>query len=342
MQQEKRIAILGGGSFGSAIADLIAAKGLTVHLWMRNKQRVDEVNLKHTNEHYLPGFTLHQSIKAFASLAEAVEQVDLVFVAVPSQSFREVSKQLALLIAPSVMVVSLTKGIEAINFLLMSQVLAEVLPNNPRGVMSGPNLAKEIVDKQITATVIATEKTEVQEYVQSILHSHYFRVYSSQDVYGVELAGALKNCYAIICGMAAAIGCGQNTIGFLITRSLAEMSRFADHLGADPMTFLGLSGVGDLVVTCMSPLSRNYQVGFEVGLGNNLEETTKKLGQIAEGVNTLRLVKAMADKLNIYMPLVQGMNQILFEKTDLNTVVSDLMAGEQALDVEFIASKMGH
>ena len=217
----------------------------------------------------------------------------------------------------------------------MSQVLAEELPAHILGVMSGPNLAKEIVERHLTATVIASESEALVETVQALLHSSYFRVYASKDMYGVELGGALKNCYAIMCGMAAALGSGQNTLGMLLTRSLAEMSRFAVELGADPMTFLGLSGVGDLIVTCMSPLSRNYRVGYALGEGKPLDEIIAELGQVAEGINTLRLVKDQAEKMDVYMPLINGMYDILHNGKDIEAVVGSLMMGEQNTDVEF-------
>ncbi|MEE9253494.1 MAG: NAD(P)H-dependent glycerol-3-phosphate dehydrogenase, partial [Pseudomonadales bacterium] len=187
-----------------------------------------------------------------------------------------------------------------------------------------------------TATVIASRDPSLSERVQHLLASRYFRVYASADVYGVELGGALKNIYAIACGMASALGVGQNTIGLLITRSLAEMSRFAVGLGADPLTFLGLAGVGDLMVTCTSPLSRNFQVGYRVAQGKSLDQAMDELGKLAEGVNTLRLVSAKAKELDVYMPLAQGLHEILFEGQNLPQVIERLMAGQQGRDVEFV------
>ncbi|MDB4166478.1 glycerol-3-phosphate dehydrogenase, partial [Gammaproteobacteria bacterium] len=169
------------------------------------------------------------------------------------------------------------------------------------------------------------------------LKSRYFRVYTNDDMFGVELGGSLKNIYAIVAGMAAALGMGHNTNSMLVTRGLTEMARFGRSLGADPMTFLGLSGVGDLVVTCSSPLSRNYRLGFALGLGQTMDEATKEIGQVVEGVNTVRLVKKRAEELGIYMPLASGLYSALFEGASLDAIISSLMAGEQALDVEFAA-----
>ncbi len=334
-----QVAILGGGSFGTAVASMIAEKGHKVTLWMRDESRAKEVNETHYNKRYLPDFKLHECVKAVTDLSQAVKGAELVFVAIPSSSCREVCQLLASVISPTAYVISLTKGIEQSSFALMSQVIGETLPKNPVGVMSGPNLAKEIICKQITATVIASSSEALVEAVQTTLHSGYFRVYASKDIFGVELGGALKNCYAIMCGMAAALGSGQNTISLLITRSLAEMSRFAAEMGADPMTFLGLSGVGDLIVTCMSPLSRNYQVGFEMGKGKTLEKVCEEIGQVAEGVNTLKLIKQKADAMNIYMPLIQGMYSILYDGKEIASVVTGLMSADQTNDVEFTLSK---
>jgi glycerol-3-phosphate dehydrogenase (NAD(P)+) len=219
----------------------------------------------------------------------------------------------------------------------MSQVLRELAPNAPIGVLSGPNLAKEIAASQLTGTVIASADIVVREAVQDALKSRTFRVYTNDDMFGVELGGSLKNIYAIIAGMASALGMGHNTNSMLVTRGLTEMARFGRVLGADPMTFLGLAGVGDLVVTCSSPLSRNFRLGFALGEGKSLEEASQEIGQVVEGVNTVRLVSQRAAELEIYMPLASGLYRVLFEGASLDSVVSSLMLGEQALDVEFAA-----
>ena len=201
--------------------------------------------------------------------------------------------------------------------------------------MGGPNLAKEIAKHEITATVIASEDSDLRRAVQDALSCVFFRVYASADIYGVELGGALKNIYAIIAGIAAAKKLGENTIAMLLTRSIAEMGRFAETQGANPMTFLGLAGVGDLIATCSSPLSRNYRVGFAFGEGRNLDEAIEALGEVAEGVNTLRQVKRYADEHQIYMPLVQGLYQVMFENANISVVIKNLMLAERNTDVEY-------
>lgn len=332
------VAVLGGGSFGSVIAHIVAGNGHNTCLWLRNTERAEEINSQHRNSHYLPGFDLHPALRATTDLNEAVAGVDVVIMAVPSSSSREVASTVAHALADGTLVISTTKGIEAGGFKLMSEVLAEELPTAQVAVLSGPNLAREIAAGQMTGTVIASESEEVCARVQDMLKSSNFRVYSNPDVYGVELGGALKNIYAIIAGMAGALELGQNTIGMLLTRSLAEMSRFAVRMGANPMTFLGLSGVGDLLVTCSSSLSRNYQLGFRVGQGQTVEQIIDDLGQVAEGLNTLKLVKAHADELGVYMPLVNGLHAILVDGDNLIEVVAGLMDGEQSKDVEFVES----
>lgn len=342
MQAKSRVAVLGGGSFGTAVANMLADNQHDVCLWLRNAEQAEAINSRHVNPRYFPDFSLNPQLHATTRLEDAVRDARYVFVAVPSSSCRKVARQLGHCIRPDTALISLTKGIEPDSFFLMSQVLAEELPGHPLAVMSGPNLAREIVERQLTASVVASADPVLVEDVQQLLHSSYFRVYASGDMFGVELGGALKNCYAIMCGMAAALGCGQNTIGMLLTRSLAEMSRFAVRLGADPMTFLGLSGVGDLIVTCMSPLSRNYRVGYELGQGRPLKDVVAELGQVAEGVNTLQLVKQKAQSLNIYMPLVNGMYDILYAGRSIDEVVGQLMLAEQNTDVEFtLAAQAG-
>ncbi|ARN76117.1 NAD(P)H-dependent glycerol-3-phosphate dehydrogenase [Oceanicoccus sagamiensis] len=335
MTQRHQIAVLGGGSFGTVIANIMAENNHDVCLWLRNSERADEINRDHINSAYLPDYPLNTNLKASTDLAESITGCDIVFMAVPSSSSRDVAAEVAHHINDNAIVVSTTKGIEHDGFKLMSEVLAEELPKARIGVLSGPNLAKEIAAQQIAATVIASKDEELNEIIQALLHCGNFRVYASSDVFGVELGGALKNVYAIMAGMAAALGIGQNTISMLMTRSLAEMSRFAVQKGADPMTFLGLSGVGDLIATCSSPLSRNYRVGYELGHGKNLDEIVAELGQVAEGVNTLKLLKQQAEELGVYMPLVNGLYDIIYTPKSINDVVGTLMFAEQSRDVEF-------
>ena len=219
------IAVLGGGSFGTALSDISATNGHDVRLWVRSAEQAESINRDHVNHRYLPELAINNTVSATNCLEDAVAAADIVFIAIPSKSFREVVKKAAPMLEGK-MVISTTKGIEPETFDLMSQILAEELNQARIGVLSGPNLAKEIVAKAVTATVIASEDDELCQIIQKVLHCHYFRVYANTDVYGVELAGALKNIYAIVSGIGVALGMGENTKSMLITRSLAEMSRW--------------------------------------------------------------------------------------------------------------------
>lgn len=338
-QAQPIIAVLGGGSFGTAIANIAAEFGATTYLWMRSEEAVKEIEKTRENSKYLPDLKLHENLIPTNSLEQAIENAKIIFFAIPSKSFRAVVESAKEFIRPEQYIISTTKGIEPGTLNLMSDILHSELPDCPFGVMGGPNLAKEIARRELTATVIASEHSGLRNAVQDMLGCAYFRVYASADVYGVELGGALKNIYAIMAGIVAAKGLGENTVAMLLTRSLAEMGRFAQHQGANPLTFLGLSGVGDLIATCSSPLSRNYRVGFAFGSGKTLEEAIEELGEVAEGVNTLAQVKRYADENNIYMPLVQGLYQIIYNKVPLSIVIEKLMSGEQNTDVEFTLSK---
>ncbi|MDA9909431.1 NAD(P)H-dependent glycerol-3-phosphate dehydrogenase [Gammaproteobacteria bacterium] len=336
----KNVAVLGGGSFGTVVANIIAHNNHKTLLWMRDTEQVLSLNNLHENINYLPGYKIHEDVVATDDLAAAVKDVDLIFVAVPSSSFRDVVQQMQPLIHKDVILVSLTKGIEAKTFALMSQILAEETDNKHIAALSGPNLAKEIAVNSPTGAVVASIDSEVVKSVQEVLHSDNFRVYSNADMLGVELGGSLKNIYAIIAGLAEAMGMGHNTNAMLVTRSLTEMARFGVELGADPMTFLGLSGVGDLIVTCSSPLSRNFRVGKALGEGKDIDLVISEMDQVAEGVNTLKQVKDKADELGVKMPLVNGLYEIMYNNQTVDHIISSLMLEEQGLDVEFAAGRV--
>ncbi|MFT5781362.1 MAG: glycerol-3-phosphate dehydrogenase (NAD(P)+) [Pseudomonas sp.] len=337
MTQQQPIAVLGGGSFGTAIANLLAENGHQVLQWMRDPVQAAAIRSVRENPRYLKGIKIHLGVQPVTDLPATLEGCDLIFVALPSSALRVVLQPLAAQLAGKSLV-SLTKGIEAKSFKLMSQIIEEVVPDAHIGVLSGPNLAREVAEHALTATVVASADEALCLRVQDVLHGPRFRVYASQDRFGVELGGALKNVYAIIAGMAVALDMGENTKSMLITRALAEMTRFAVKLGANPMTFLGLAGVGDLIVTCSSAKSRNYQVGFALGQGLSLEDAVTRLGEVAEGVNTLKVLKAKAEELQVYMPLVAGLHAILFEGRTLAQVIAALMSADAKTDVDFISS----
>ena len=330
-----KIAVLGGGSFGTAMANLSSKNGCDVTLWVRDKRSVKSMQKTHINKKYLPDHKLDERLQFTHDLQAAVKGKDLIFVAVPSSAFRETLQKIAPFISAQA-IVSLTKGMEKDTFALMSDVIADELPNVAFGVMSGPNLAKEIMNNMPSATVIASQSAALRLAVQTALHSAFFRVFASDDLIGVELGGALKNIYAIAMGMAAAYDIGENTKAMILTRALAEMSRFGVQAGANPLTFLGLSGVGDLYATCSSTLSRNYQIGNMLGRGMSLDQAIKKLGQTAEGINTIQQVNEKAMKAGIYMPITHALHDIIYEdKAPLGVALNLMEAGFRS-DVEFV------
>ncbi|WP_421681848.1 NAD(P)H-dependent glycerol-3-phosphate dehydrogenase [Stutzerimonas urumqiensis] len=333
---QQPIAVLGGGSFGTAIANLLAENGNAARLWMRDAEQAETMRRERQNPRYLKGIALHPGVEPTADLDATLQACELVFVALPSSALRKALAPVASTLG-SKWLVSTTKGIEADGFRLMSDILQDIAPTARIGVLSGPNLAREVAEHALTASVIASEDDALCRRVQAVLHGRTFRVYASPDRFGVELGGALKNVYAIIAGMAAAMGMGENTKSMLITRALAEMTRFAVRLGANPVTFLGLAGVGDLIVTCTSPKSRNFQVGHALGEGLSLDQAVSRLGEVAEGVNTLKVLKCKAEEVQVYMPLVAGLHAILFEGRTLEQVIDRLMRAEPKTDVDFLS-----
>ena len=310
MNSINKVAVLGGGSFGTVLANLAASNGYKVSLWVRDSEQALRINSEGANTSYHPELKLSENILASEDLSEVVKNVSIVFIATPSIIFEQIVNRLSNCIDESTFLISCTKGILENPFRLLSEVISNDC-KNPIGVLSGPNLAKEIADNKIAGTVIASPNEDVISLVKFVLSSKTFKIYSSNDMQGVELAGALKNIYALICGMAESLNVGENAIGLILTRSMAEMSRFAVAKGADPITFLGLSGMGDLVATCMSNLSRNYQLGFNLGKGMSLIDAKNKVGQVAEGIRTLKATRNESKKLNIKMPLVESMLSLI-------------------------------
>lgn len=336
MTKKYAVTVLGGGSFGTALASIAADNGFPVKQWLRDETLARQINEQRRNLRYLPDYEINSNVQATTNVIEAVAGADIIFVAIPSKAFASVVDQAREHLSKDQILISTAKGIQEDGFQLMSEILKTHTPSEHIGVLSGPNLAKEIAQKQMTGTVVASKDAVTREAIQQVLGCKYFRVYASDDVFGVELGGALKNIYAIASGMASALGVGENTKSMLITRSLAEMSRFAVAMGANPMTFLGLSGVGDLIVTCTSPLSRNFRVGYAIGEGKSLDEAVASLGQVAEGVNTIRLVRNKSIEMEVYMPLACGLYEVLFNQLPVQQVIHGLMTGQQNSDVEFV------
>jgi len=307
-----RVGILGGGSWGTTVGCLASRHSPTV-VWARRAAVAEEINQQHTNETYLPGFALPPGLRATDSIEEAVGDADVVIVGVPSHGFRACCEGLRPFIRPWVPVLSLSKGLEQGSLLRMTQVIEETLPGHPMGVLSGPNLAKEIMSGFAAATVIGMSDETIAAELQQVFRSGLFRVYTNTDVVGCELGGALKNVVAIAAGMGAGMGVGQNTLAAVITRGLAELTRLGVAMGGKPETFAGLAGMGDLLATCTSPQSRNRHVGEELGKGRKVEEIIAEMKQVAEGVKSSKSVMELGERHGVEMPIAYEVFRVVHE-----------------------------
>ena len=338
MTAKKQVAVLGGGSFGTVLANIAASNGYQVSLWVRDAEQALRINSEGANATYHPELKLSDNITADDDLASVVMDAHFILVATPSIIFEEVISRLERLINSSMTVISCTKGIKPKPFRTMTDIITQHLGHiigDKVGALSGPNLAKEIAEEKIAGTVIASDNEGIAIEVKSMLSSNTFKVFSSQDMQGVELAGALKNIYAICCGIAHAKFVGENALGFIVTRSMAEMSRFAVAKGANPITFLGLAGMGDLMATCTSKLSRNFQLGELIAENLSLFEAKERVGQVAEGARTLEVVYHEARKMSVSMPLVNSLYEILYSDASSDQLIQDLLDHPNEVDVEF-------
>ena len=334
----KKIAVLGGGSFGTVLANLSASNGFETSLWVRDTEQALRINAEGTNTTYHPELKLSDKIIASESLEQCISGADLILVATPSAIFENIVKRLKPLVKDNMHIVSCTKAIAKNPMRTMTEIIShelETVIGDQFGVLSGPNLAKEIANEKVAGSVIASHSTELKALIKNALESEKFKIYESADVKGVEYAGALKNIYAICCGIGDKLDVGENAIGLIITRSMTEMSKFAVHKGANPITFLGLAGMGDLVATCTSKLSRNFSLGRRLAKGDSLEEAKASIGQVAEGVRTLEVVYKEANDNNLAMPLVNALHKIVFENANPNILMDDLISHPDHLDVEF-------
>jgi len=303
------VAVLGAGSWGTTVAHLAAHNVPTV-VWARDPAVADEINETHVNSRYLSGYQLHPDLTATSDLADAVSKADVLVMGVPSHGFRATLEEVKPHLRAWVPVVSLSKGLEQGSRLRMTQLIDEVLPGHPYGVLTGPNLAKEILAGDAAAAVIAMSDPGIGEELQRVFSSNLFRVYVNDDVVGSELAGALKNVMALAAGMADGLGTGDNTRAAVITRGLAELTRLGVAMGGRAETFAGLAGMGDLVATCISPQSRNRHVGEQLGKGRSLDEIIEEMHMVAEGVKTTKVVMELAREHDVYMPIAEQMDLV--------------------------------
>ena len=331
-----RSTVLGAGSWGTALASVLASKGYPVTLWGRDAPVLDAVVKDHENTHYLPGIKLPPSLGATPNLQRALEGAELVVFAVPSTGMRQVAIESKRHLHAGTAVVSAAKGIEEGSLMSMAEVLEDVLPvamHPYLAYIGGPSFASEVVQQMPTAITVAGRWDRVTKSVQDAFHTRWFRPYTSNDVPGNELGGVVKNVIAIAAGMSDGLGYGANARAALITRGLAEVTRLAVRKGANPLTLAGLSGVGDLVLTCSSDLSRNRRVGFGLGKGRTLAEVQTELGQVAEGVVAARTVRELSHRLHVEMPITEVVYRVLHQDLSPKQAVVDLMTRETKAEI---------
>lgn len=304
------VSIIGGGSWGTTVASLVS-RNAPATLWARNPETVEEINSRHTNEKYLPGAKLPDKLKATNSIVEAASGADVIVMGIPSHNFRAVLEELKSHIRAWVPIITLTKGLELETGMRMTQVINDVLPGHPVGVLTGPNLAREIMSGQAAASVLAMEDPIVMKEIQPLFSSGLFRIYTNTDIIGCELGGVLKNIVAIAVGMGDGQGAGDNTRSALITRGLAEITRLGVAMGGRAETFAGLAGMGDMIATCTSNQSRNRHVGVELGKGRKMQDIIDDMLMVAEGVKSAPTVMALAEQYNIEMPIAKDVHSVV-------------------------------
>ena len=326
MKPPQSISVIGAGGWGSALAQLLSGHGLPVTIWAHDPAQVEEINKSHANRQFLPGVTLHSGITATADMTLAARG-DLMVVVPPSQFLKGVSEQLSRAgVKPGVPLVCCTKGLEHHTGRLMTQVLGAFFPDNPVAALSGPNHAEEVARGTPAAAVVAADDHKLADQLREFFCTGNFRAYSCDDVAGVELGGALKNIYAIAAGISDGLGLGDNAKSALVTRSLAELIRLGTKLGGKPETFYGLSGLGDLIVTCFSVHSRNRGLGERLGQGESLADIQKSMVMVAEGVPTARSAYEEARKLGLETPLLDTVHAVLFENLSARDGLMRLLA----------------
>jgi len=332
-----RVGVIGAGSWGTALANLLAGKGVDVHLWVREEEVFNQIKKEHVNGVFLPGVALDPRLKPVRAFEEAVFEKELILMVVPSHVFRDVLTNIKPHLCEGMSLITATKGIENDTLMIMSQVAADILPEDYMAdfaSLDGPSFAKEVSRKLPTAVTIACADLGHAERLQRLFNTEFFRVYVSQDVIGVQLGGALKNVIAIAAGATDGLEFGLNARAALITRGLAEITRLGAAMGANPHTFAGLAGMGDLVLTCTGDLSRNRTVGFKIGKGLSLKEITGSMNMVAEGVKTTRSTYELAKKTGVDMPITTQVYQLLYEGKNPKAAVKELMGRELKAELE--------
>jgi len=335
MKNNHKIAVIGAGSWGTALAVLLAGKNYAVELWGHSGDHVDRLIRDRENRKYLPGILFPSMLLPVHQLKKAVEGTPIIVMAVPSHAYRKVFVEIVPFLCENCRIISAVKGIENKTLQTMTQVMAEVIAeknlsakNIELGVISGPSFAKEVAKKVPTAVTIGFDNLQTAKEIQNIFVTDFFRVYASRDIIGLEISASLKNIIAIAAGVCDGLGYGLNTRAALITRGLAEIQRIGIALNADPLTFSGLSGLGDLLLTCTGDLSRNRTVGLKLGEGKTLDQIKSEMSMVAEGIKTTQSVYDMAQKLNIEMPILEQVYNIIYKNKNCSEAVKDLLNRE--------------
>lgn len=324
--REPKVVVLGGGSWGTTVASICARRGPTLQ-WVRSEETANDINENHRNTRYLSDdVVLSETLRATNDFSEAANLADVVVMAVPSHGFRDVLTELAAELRPWVPVVSVVKGLEQGTNMRMSQIIEEVLPGHPAGILAGPNIAREVAEGYAAAAVLAMPDHHLAANLANLFRTRRFRTYTTDDVVGVEMAGALKNVYAIAVGMGYSLGIGENTRAAVMARAVREMSKLGEAVGGQRDTFAGLAGMGDLIVTCTSQRSRNRHVGEQLGAGKPIDEIISSMNQVAEGVKAASVIMEFADKYGLNMPIAREVDAVINHGSTVEQAYRGLMA----------------
>ncbi|CYV12224.1 NAD(P)H-dependent glycerol-3-phosphate dehydrogenase [Streptococcus suis] len=337
--EKQTIAVLGPGSWGTALAQVLNDNGHSVRIWGNIPEQIDEINEQHTNTRYFKDIVLDEKIKGYKDLAETLDGVDAVLFVVPTKVTRLVAKQVAQALKHKVVIMHASKGLEPDSHKRLSQVLEEEIPADLRSeivVVSGPSHAEETIVRDLTLISAASKDLETASYVQNLFSNHYFRLYTNNDVIGVETAGALKNIIAVGAGALHGLGYGDNAKAAIIARGLTEITRLGVAMGANPLTYSGLSGVGDLIVTGTSVHSRNWRAGDLLGKGEKLEDIEANMGMVIEGISTTKAAYELAQELNVYMPITQAIYSVIYQGASIQDAIKEIMSGEFRHENEWV------
>lgn len=336
----QKIGVLGGGSWGTALSILLANKGMDVHIWVRDHKQLSLMTSQRENTKYLPNIELPINLNLNSDIERTIYNKDVILLALPTHSVRETLNNIKPYVQKQQIILNVAKGIENNSLLRISQIVEELLPNNKYAVLSGPSHAEEVGLNMPTTVVAASSEKPVAEYVQDLFFTPNFRVYTNPDVIGVELGGSLKNVIALAAGVSDGLNYGDNTKAALMTRGIFEMAKLGEKMGANPITFSGLTGIGDLIVTCTSMHSRNRRAGILIGTGKSLDQAVKEIGMVVEGIRTTSSTYELAKMHKIDMPITEELYKVLFQGNDVTKAVSHLMVRDRTHEMENIVSEM--